>query len=207
LNSNVATNTSNIATNTTNIAANTTSINSLNTQVASNTGSINTLNGQVATNTTNIATNTTNIGNLQNQIINGSIGLVQQNPATRAITVGATTDGTNINVAGTSGNRTVTGVTAGALTSASSDAVNGGQLFATNQQVATNTSDIASLNTTVAGLSGSSIYFKANSTGPAASATGATPWPLVPVRSQVPPTRLPWEPTRRQRRLAPSQSA
>jgi trimeric autotransporter adhesin len=127
-----------------------------------------------------LSANAASISNLQTQVSNGSIGLVQQNATTHVITVGASTNGTTVNVAGTDGNRTVTGVAAGALTAVSTDAVNGSQLFATNQQVATltgqvatNTTDIAALNSTVAGLSATNSYVHVNSSGPAANASGA----------------------------------
>jgi autotransporter adhesin len=127
------------------------------------------------------------ISNLKSQIGNGSIGLVQQNSGTRVLTVGASTDGTVVNMAGTAGNRQVTGVAAGALTATSTDAVNGSQLYATNQQVAANTSaigtltgqvaantsDIATLNSTVAGISQSAQYVKVSSNGAPANASGA----------------------------------
>ena len=80
---------------------------------------------------------------LSTQINDGTIGLVQQNPMTRTITVGAATDGTVVNVAGTQGNRVITGVAPGAVSAGSSDAVNGAQLYATNQQVATLSSNSA----------------------------------------------------------------
>ena len=48
--------------------------------------------------------------NLTTGINNGSIGLVQQNPGTKVITVGASTDGTVVNMAGTAGDRLLTGV-------------------------------------------------------------------------------------------------
>ena len=115
----------------------------------------------------------TSLNTLQTQISSGTIGLVQQSAAGQPITIGANTDGTVVNVAGTAGNRTVTGVAAGTLSSSSTDAVNGSQLYATNQQVAANTADIAGLTSTVAGLStGNSTYIKNNDSGPAASATG-----------------------------------
>jgi hypothetical protein len=71
----------------------------------------------------------TNVTNL----LNGTAGLVQQtggSPGTGAITVGAGTGGTQISVAGTDGNRIVGGVAAGDLSVASSEAVNGSQLYA-----------------------------------------------------------------------------
>ena len=126
-----------------------------------------------------LTANATSISNLQTQVNNGSIGLVQQNAATRALSVGGSTDGNVLDVSGASGNRTVAGVAAGAVTATSTDAVNGSQLYATNQQVATltgqvatNTTAIASLNTTVAGLSQSNQYVKVNSSNAAANASG-----------------------------------
>ncbi|WP_426167546.1 beta strand repeat-containing protein [Sandarakinorhabdus sp. DWP1-3-1] len=68
---------------------------------------------------------------------NGTIGLVQQATPTAPITVGATSSGTVVDVTGNAGTRTVTGVSAGAVTATSSDAVNGSQLFATNTNVTT----------------------------------------------------------------------
>ena len=77
-----------------------------------------------------------NVTNLQTQINNGSIGLVQQAGPGQPITVGASTDGTVVNFTGTGGTRVLTGVSAGALTSSSTDAVNGSQLFTANERVA-----------------------------------------------------------------------
>ena len=64
-------------------------------------------------------------------LTNGTTGLVQQSggaPGTGQITVGANTGGTVVNVAGTEGNRTVTGVAPASLAATSADAVNGGQI-------------------------------------------------------------------------------
>ncbi|WP_228153326.1 YadA-like family protein [Acinetobacter seifertii] len=77
--------------------------------------------------------NTGDISNLQNNINNGKTGLVQQADKDAAITVGKDTGGTQVNVAGTAGDRTVTGLKAGAVTATSKDAVNGSQLNTTNQ--------------------------------------------------------------------------
>ncbi|WP_429253875.1 YadA family autotransporter adhesin, partial [Paraburkholderia sp. GAS333] len=76
------------------------------------------------------------VADLGDQIANGTAGLVQQDPSTRVITMGKDTDGTSVNMAGTAGNRTVTGVAAGAINPASVDAVNGGQLYATASSAA-----------------------------------------------------------------------
>ncbi|MFM0345983.1 YadA-like family protein [Paraburkholderia sp. RL17-347-BIC-D] len=67
---------------------------------------------------------------LQQNMATGGIGMITQDPVSRVINVGAITDGNLINLAGTAGNRVVTGVAAGAVAPASSDAVNGSQLYA-----------------------------------------------------------------------------
>ncbi|CAB3786952.1 YadA-like family protein [Paraburkholderia caffeinilytica] len=65
---------------------------------------------------------------LQQNMEAGGIGIVTQDPVSRIINVGATTDGSLINVAGTAGNRVLTGVAPGAVNTASTDAINGAQL-------------------------------------------------------------------------------
>jgi autotransporter adhesin len=94
------------------------------------------IDGRVSSNTENIKQNTSDITNVQNQINSGAIGLVQQDAITRDITVAKDTDGTVMNMAGTAGNRTVTGVAAGAVNASSVDAVNGSQLYATASSAA-----------------------------------------------------------------------
>lgn len=81
-----------------------------------------------------VAQNTTNISNIDNRVTNieagfneGSIGLVRQDATSRDITVAAATDGTRISMAGTIGDRVITGVAAGIN---DSDAVNVSQLKA-----------------------------------------------------------------------------
>jgi len=86
----------------------------------------------IATNTGNIATNTSDIAALQSTA-------VQYDDASQAsITLGG------------AGGTTITNVADGALNAGSTDAVNGSQLFATNQAVAANTADIAALQGDVA---------------------------------------------------------
>ncbi|WP_337993379.1 YadA family autotransporter adhesin [Burkholderia thailandensis] len=68
-----------------------------------------------------------NLASLSTALSSGSIGLVQQDAATGDITVAKGLAGSNINVAGTAGDRVITGVAAG---SADNDAVNVGQLKA-----------------------------------------------------------------------------
>ncbi|MFC4293435.1 hypothetical protein ACFOWX_13510, partial [Sphingorhabdus arenilitoris] len=75
----------------------------------------------------------TNLGDQITNLTNGTTGLVQQTggtPGMGQITVGAATGGHSINVAGTDGDRVVTGVADGAVNATSTDAVNGSQLFA-----------------------------------------------------------------------------
>lgn len=127
-NQNVAQNTSNIAQNTSDIAA-------LNTNVAQNTSDISSLKTNVAQNSSDIAQNTSDISNINQQIASGNVGLVRQDATTQNITVAKDTGGTVVDMTGTDGTRTVTGVSAGALSADSTDAVNGSQLYQTNQNV------------------------------------------------------------------------
>ncbi|GLQ91768.1 YadA-like family protein [Dyella acidisoli] len=135
---------------------------------------LNVTNQQVGTNTTNIAGNTANINNL----LVGTAGLVQQANATAPITVAAGNGGTLVNVAGAVGNRQITGVANGALSNTSTDAVNGSQLNTTNQQVTTNTANIAgnttNINNLLVGAAG--LVQQANATAPitVAASNGGT---------------------------------
>ncbi|WP_431225855.1 hypothetical protein ACQ86O_27605 (plasmid) [Serratia sp. L9] len=123
----------------------------------------------IAQNSTDILRNsgditslTTNLTNITNDLNSGSVGLVQQDADTLGLTVAAATGGTFVSLAGTDGARTLSGVNAGALAAGSTDAVNGSQLFATNNTVAANTAtlvthaaDIAKNTANVSGLAGS----------------------------------------------------
>ncbi|WP_333993066.1 ESPR-type extended signal peptide-containing protein [Burkholderia orbicola] len=88
---------------------------------------------------TTIATHTTQIDTINDQLnglSDGTIGLVQQSAAGADLTVGATTDGAAVNLAGTAGNRKLTGIAAGDVSAASTDAVNGSQLHGVADSVA-----------------------------------------------------------------------
>lgn len=74
---------------------------------------------QLNTTNQNVTKLGSRVADLGDQIANGTAGLVQQDPSTRVITMGKDTDGTSVNMAGTAGNRTVTGVAAGAINAAS----------------------------------------------------------------------------------------
>ncbi|HEY4350464.1 MAG TPA: YadA family autotransporter adhesin, partial [Paraburkholderia sp.] len=59
-----------------------------------------------------------------------------------------------VTLAGGAAGTTITNVKAGALSTTSTDAINGSQLYATNQNVSQNTSDITTLNTKIAQING-----------------------------------------------------
>ena len=101
---------------------------------------------------------------------------------TSNVTVGGTTYAvagtapTSTVSVGSAGNeRTVTNVAAGQISATSTDAVNGSELYATNQQVSANTTAINNLDNTVTNISNNSSnkYYSVNSTGNAASSTGS----------------------------------
>ncbi|WP_139412710.1 Vomp family autotransporter [Bartonella mastomydis] len=76
-----------------------------------------------------------------NQVVGDS--LVKQDEKTHVIAVGGEKSGTEVTFANTDGaSRSLTGVKAGVLTETSTDAVNGSQLFATNQNVTTVRNDL-----------------------------------------------------------------
>ena len=133
----IATNTDSINQNTTDIAANTTSINQNTTDIAANTTSIN-------QNTTDIATNTTNINNLSDSVTTLT---------NDALLWDANSGAFSANHAGSASK--ITNLAAGTLAADSTDAVNGSQLFATNENVSQNTTDIATNTTNINNLSNS----------------------------------------------------
>ena len=105
--------------------------------------------------------------------------------AAAVATTGAIIGGTNYSFAGATptstlsvgsvgSERTITNVAAGRISAESTDAVNGSELFATNQAVDQNTTDIANMSTTVNNINngGGVKYFHANSILADASATG-----------------------------------
>ncbi|MBR8247288.1 hypothetical protein A8D95_37535 [Burkholderia cenocepacia] len=93
--------------------------------------------GDVVTNIDGRVTNNEGkITDLAEQIGSGTVGLVQQSAAGADLTVGANTDGGAVNFAGTAGNRKLTGIAAGDVSAASSEAVNGSQLHGVADSVA-----------------------------------------------------------------------
>ncbi|AVV21831.1 autotransporter adhesin SadA [Salmonella enterica subsp. enterica serovar Tennessee] len=133
----IATNTDSINQNTADITANTDSINQNTTDIAANTTSIN-------QNTTDIATNTTNINNLSDSITGLTDDALLWDAASGAFS--AKHNGSDSKI---------TNLAAGTLAADSTDAVNGSQLFATNENVSQNTTDIAANTTSINSLSDS----------------------------------------------------
>ncbi|WP_089591323.1 YadA-like family protein [Escherichia coli] len=113
-------------------AVNGSQLKATNDDVETNTTNIATNTGNIATNTANIATNTTNITNLTDTVGDLKDDALLWN-------------GTAFNAAhGTETTSTIANVKAGTLSDDSTDAVNGSQLKDTNDNVATNTTNIAS---------------------------------------------------------------
>ncbi|ECC0676042.1 autotransporter adhesin SadA [Salmonella enterica subsp. enterica] len=121
----IATNTDSINQNTADITANTDSINQNTTDIAANTTSIN-------QNTTDIAANTTNINSLSDSVTTLTDDALLWDAASGAFS--AKHNGSDSKI---------TNLAAGTLAADSTDAVNGSQLFATNENVSQNTTDIA----------------------------------------------------------------
>lgn len=96
------------------------------------------------------------IGTLSTSITNGTVGLVQQTggPGNGALRIGDATGGTVLSVAGTQGNRVVSGVANGSTAVGSKDAVNGGQLQAVGASTASALGGGASYNQTTGTLNG-----------------------------------------------------
>ncbi|EDB3995541.1 YadA-like family protein [Salmonella enterica] len=117
--------------NTADITTNTDSINQNTTDIAANTASIN-------QNTTDIATNTTNINSLSNSVTTLTDDALLWDAASGAF---------NANHSGSDSK--ITNLAAGTLAADSTDAVNGSQLFATNENVSQNTTDIAANTTSI----------------------------------------------------------
>ncbi|EHU0566259.1 trimeric autotransporter adhesin SadA [Salmonella enterica] len=133
----IATNTGSINQNTADITANTDSINQNTTDIAANTTSIN-------QNTTDIATNTTNINSLSDSVTTLTDDALLWDAASGAFS--AKHNGSDSKI---------TNLAAGTLAADSTDAVNGSQLFDTNEKVDQNTTDIATNTTNINNLSDS----------------------------------------------------
>ncbi|EOC4267969.1 YadA-like family protein [Escherichia coli] len=132
---------------------------------AVNGSQLKTTNDNVTTNTTNIATNTTNITNLTDAVNGLGDDSLLWNKAAGAFSAAHGTEATS----------KITNVTAGNLTTGSTDAVNGSQLKTTNDNVTTNTTNITNLTDAVNGLGDDSLLWnKAAGAFSAAHGTEAT---------------------------------
>ncbi|MCO9957925.1 hypothetical protein KU754_23770, partial [Salmonella enterica subsp. enterica serovar Mbandaka] len=102
-----------------------------NAKVDQNTADITTNTDSINQNTTDIATNTTSINNLSNSVTTLTDDALLWDAASGAF---------NANHSGSDSK--ITNLAAGTLAADSTDAVNGSQLFATNENVSQNTTDI-----------------------------------------------------------------
>ncbi|WP_432756928.1 YadA family autotransporter adhesin [Burkholderia cenocepacia] len=131
---NSALSTTNATLSTTNSSLSTTNatLSTANSQIAS-------LQGDMTAAKTGISTNTSDITKLNDklgELSSGTIGLVQQATKSDDITVGAETGGRVVDFTGMDGTRTLTGVMAGDVSAASTEAVNGAQLHGVSDSVA-----------------------------------------------------------------------
>jgi trimeric autotransporter adhesin len=112
------------------------------------------------------------ITQLTTNIEEGQIGLVRRDPATGNLSVASNKDGALIDFSGTQGARTMTGVSAGELSAASTDAVNGSQLYQTNVQVSNLTQRVGDVETAVSVVASDKHTQRAVATGADATALG-----------------------------------
>ena len=128
-------------------------ITSIDGRVTSNTTNIGGLTTRVGTAETNITTNSTDITNLTSVVdglSSGTAGLVTFDDPSSTVKVAASKGGTAVDFAGDDGAgtpqaRRLTSVAEGALAADSTEAVNGAQLFATNERVTTAEGNISSI--------------------------------------------------------------
>ncbi|WP_442974179.1 YadA-like family protein [Salmonella enterica] len=152
----IATNTDSINQNTADITANTDSINQNTADITTNTNSIN-------QNTTDIATNTTNINNLSDSITTLTDDALLWDAASGTFSASRSGSASKI-----------TNLAAGTLAADSTDAVNGSQLFDTNEKVDQNTSAIADINTSITNLSSDNLSWNETTSSFSASHGSST---------------------------------
>ncbi|EGH9380346.1 hypothetical protein IFG60_000674 [Salmonella enterica] len=112
-----------------------------NENVSQNTADITTNTNSINQNTTDIATNTTNINNLSDSITTLTDDALLWDAASGTFSASRSGSASKI-----------TNLAAGTLAADSTDAVNGSQLYETNQRVDQNTSAIADINTSITNL-------------------------------------------------------
>ncbi|MFX0995964.1 YadA-like family protein [Escherichia coli] len=130
---------------------------------AVNGSQLKTTNDAVAANTTNIATNTTNITNLTDAVDSLGDDSLLWNDAAKAFSAAHGTEATS----------KITNVKDGDLTAGSTDAINGSQLKTTNDNVATNTTNITNLTDSVGDLKDDALLWNGTAFS-AAHGTDAT---------------------------------
>ncbi|EDH1383054.1 autotransporter adhesin SadA [Salmonella enterica] len=126
------------------------------TDIAANTTSIN-------QNTTDIATNTTSINNLSNSITTLTDDALLWDAASGTFSASRSGSASKI-----------TNLAAGTLAADSTDAVNGSQLYETNQRVDQNTSAIADINTSITNLSSDNLSWNETTSSFSASHGSST---------------------------------
>uniref|UniRef100_UPI0038BC1024 hypothetical protein n=1 Tax=Burkholderia cenocepacia TaxID=95486 RepID=UPI0038BC1024 len=114
------------------VAATNATLSTANSQIASLQGDMTAAKTGISTNTSDI----TKLGDKLSELSSGTIGLVQQATKSDNITVGAETGGRVVDFTGMDGTRTLTGVMAGDVSAASTEAVNGAQLHGVSESVA-----------------------------------------------------------------------
>ncbi|ONW01121.1 ESPR-type extended signal peptide-containing protein [Burkholderia cenocepacia] len=131
---NASLSTTNATLSTTNSSLSTTNatLSTANSQIASLQGDMTAAKTGISTNTSDI----TKLGDKLSELSSGTIGLVQQATKSDNITVGAETGGRVVDFTGMDGTRTLTGVMAGDVSAASTEAVNGAQLHGVSESVA-----------------------------------------------------------------------
>ncbi len=144
----IAGNKADIAKNTTDIAGNKTAIIQNTTDITKNTSDIAGNKADITKNTTGIAKNTGDITTINNNLAAGTLGLVQlSNDGKKVVLSDKAKDATAFEFGG----KKLSGVSDAALAADSTEAVNGSQLFATNEQVTANTDGITRHTADIAG--------------------------------------------------------
>ncbi|AQU54401.1 YadA-like family protein [Salmonella enterica] len=134
-----------------------------NEKVDQNTADITTNTNSINQNTTDIATNTTNINNLSDSITTLTDDALLWDAASGTFSASRSGSASKI-----------TNLAAGTLAADSTDAVNGSQLYETNQKVDQNTSAIADINTSITNLSSDNLSWNETTSSFSASHGSST---------------------------------
>ncbi len=134
-----------------------------NENVSQNTADITTNTNSINQNTTDIATNTTNINNLSDSITTLTDDALLWDAASGTFSASRSGSASKI-----------TNLAAGTLAVDSTDAVNGSQLYETNQRVDQNTSAIADINTSITNLSSDNLSWNETTSSFSASHGSST---------------------------------